>query len=157
MYGDNYGYRSGLNSSMVAHLQAKVRKMQELTHLNNNDIILDIGSNDATTLRTYPTNYRRIGIDPTAAKFREFYSEGISLVPDFFSADNFRKIFQNEKAKVVSSIAMFYDLENPMDFMQNIFDILDDDGLWVCEQSYMPLMLEANAYDTICHEHLEYY
>ncbi len=157
MYGDNYGYRSGLNSSMVAHLQAKVSKLQSLAHLNDNDIILDIGSNDATTLRSYPAKYRRIGIDPTAAKFREFYTEGISLVPDFFSAENFRKIFLNEKAKIVSSIAMFYDLESPMDFMQNIYDILDDDGLWVCEQSYMPTMLEVNAYDTICHEHLEYY
>lgn len=157
MYGDNYGYRSGLNGSMVAHLQAKVAKMQSIAKLNPNDIILDIGSNDATSLRTYPDIYRRIGIDPTAAKFQSFYTGGIDLVPDFFSADNFRKIFPTEKAKIVSSIAMFYDLEQPMDFMKNIYDILDDEGLWVCEQSYMPSMLTANAYDTICHEHLEYY
>lgn len=157
MYGDNYGYRSGLNASMVSHLQAKAAKMQQLAHLQDQDIILDIGSNDATSLKAYGSQYRRIGIDPTAEKFRSFYTDGLNLVPDFFTASNFRKIFPTEKAKIVSSIAMFYDLERPMDFMKDIYDVLDEEGLWVCEQSYMPTMLEVNAYDTICHEHLEYY
>jgi hypothetical protein len=78
-------------------------------------------------------------------------------VADFFSAGSFIKAFGNQKAKVVTSIAMFYDLEDPIDFAKQISSILDREGLWVFEQSYLPLMVEAMAYDTVCHEHLEYY
>jgi hypothetical protein len=52
---------------------------------------------------------------------------------------------------------MFYDLEDPMAFMREIYNVLADDGVWVFEQSYMPTMLKMNSYDTVCHEHLEFY
>ncbi len=157
MYGDNYGYRSGLNQSMVTHLRNKVNYLLRKTETRPGDIILDIGSNDATTLKAYPASLRRIGIDPTGQKFREYYTDDISLVPDFFSAENFRKIFPAEKAKVVTSIAMFYDLEDPVRFASDIASVLADDGIWHFEQSYLPSMLRTNSYDTICQEHLEYY
>lgn len=158
MYGENYGYRSGLNKSMVRHLQAKVQKVLKLAHLTDGDIIVDIGSNDATSLKTYPEGkYKLVGIDPTGNKFKKYYPEHISLIADFFSDSAFQSHFPGKKAKVVSSIAMFYDLEAPMKFMQHIYNVLDDEGIWVFEQSYMPTMLKVNAYDTICHEHLEYY
>src|SRR6185369_6342822 len=101
--------------------------------------------------------FRRAGIDPTGAKFSEFYPADVKLVPDFFSADAFRSIFPGEEARVITSIAMFYDLEDPCAFAREIASVLADDGIWHFEQSYMPAMLAANAYDTICHEHLEYY
>jgi len=123
MYGDNYGYRSGLNASMVMHLQNKIRALELLANPFKNDLVVDIGSNDATSLKAYKGKYIKVGIE----------------------------------AKIVTSIAMFYDLENPMDFIRNIYSILADDGIWHFEQSYMPLMLEKNSYDTICHEHLEFY
>jgi hypothetical protein len=157
MYGDNYGYRSGLNQSMVNHLQNKVNSLLRKINLAPGDIILDIGSNDATSLKCYPSHLRRIGIDPTGNKFKEYYPADISLVPDFFSADNFRKIFPSEKAKIVTSIAMFYDLEDPVKFASDIEQVLADDGIWHFEQSYLPSMLRTNSYDTICQEHLEYY
>ncbi|MFA7379338.1 MAG: class I SAM-dependent methyltransferase [Bacteroidia bacterium] len=158
MYGENYGYRSGLNKSMVRHLQAKVNKVMSVAHLNDNDLIIDIGSNDATTLRTYPAGkFQLVGIDPTGNKFKNYYPEHISLIADFFSDEAFHSRFPGKKAKVVSSIAMFYDLEEPMKFMQHIYNVLDNEGIWIFEQSYMPSMLKVNAYDTICHEHLEYY
>jgi len=97
------------------------------------------------------------GIDPTGVKFKGYYPEHIRLIPDFFSAAAVRKNLGDRKAKVISSIAMFYDLESPIEFMRQIHSVLDDNGIWVFEQSYMPTMLEMNAYDTICHEHLEYY
>jgi hypothetical protein len=99
---------------------------------------------------------KRIGIDPTGEKFKQYYTDGIDLVPDFFSADAFRQR-QKEKAKIVTSIAMFYDLEDPRAFVSQIGEILRDDGIWHFEQSYMPSMLRMNSYDTICHEHIEYY
>jgi hypothetical protein len=158
MYGMNYGYRSGLNQSMVQHLQHKVNYLQRLHPLTSGDIVLDIGSNDATLLSAYNINgLNRIGIDPTGKKFSEFYQNGIELVPDFFTARAFQSKFQTRKAKIVTSIAMFYDLEKPRDFVADVYEILDDDGVWHFEQSYMPTMLRMNSYDTVCHEHLEYY
>lgn len=157
MYGINYGYRSGLNVSMVNHLKGIVTYIQSIIALKEGDIVLDIGSNDGTTLRQYPHYLKLVGIDPTGKKFKEYYPEHIELIPDFFSYPVFKNRFPEQKAKVITSIAMFYDLENPISFVQDVYNSLADDGIWVLEQSYLPLMLEANAYDTICHEHLEYY
>jgi len=158
MYGMNYGYRSGLNLSMVKHLQNKVNYLNRLRPVASGDIVLDIGSNDATLLSSYQVSgLKRIGIDPTGVKFKDFYRDGIELVPDFFTAKAFKSKFPNGKAKIVTSISMFYDLEAPRKFVQDIYDVLDDDGIWHLEQSYMPAMLRANSYDTVCHEHLEYY
>lgn len=157
MYGDNYGYRSDLNSSMVRHLQQKIVTLEKMLELGDKDLVIDIGSNDATALKAYSGNFRKIGIDPTGIKFKEYYTDQLSLIPDFFSAKVFQDNFPNEKAKIITSIAMFYDLESPADFVKDIESILADDGIWHFEQSYMPSMLRTNAYDTICHEHLEFY
>jgi hypothetical protein len=157
MYGDNYGYRSGLNASMVAHLQQKIKTLENLVGLSDNDLVIDIGSNDATSLKAYLGKHRKIGIDPTGLKFKQYYTEDITLIPDFFTADKFMNVFGVEKAKIITSIAMFYDLEEPLKFVIDIEKCLADDGIWHFEQSYMPSMLRTNSYDTICHEHLEFY
>jgi C-methyltransferase C-terminal domain/Putative zinc binding domain/Methyltransferase domain len=157
MYGENYGYRSGLNQIMVDHLSEKVQFLEKLAQPGPNDIAVDIGSNDATLLKSYTRpGVRRIGIDPTGKKFKEFYPKDIELVPDFFSFSNYRKI-TSKAAKIITSIAMFYDLEDPVQFAKEIKEILSPNGIWHFEQSYMPSMLRTNSYDTICHEHLEYY
>ncbi len=157
MYGDRYGYRSSLNSSMVAHLSSKAAALTKRVNLAAGDVVLDIGSNDGTSLGFYPESSTRVGMDPTAAKFASSYKQGIQFVPDFFSADTFDTEFGGARAKIVSSIAMFYDLENPLDFVRQVSRILHDDGVWHFEQSYLPRLLETNGYDTICHEHVEYY
>ncbi|WP_254063070.1 class I SAM-dependent methyltransferase [Caulobacter sp. S45] len=157
MYGDNYGYRSGLNASMVSHLTQKVGFLEKLVDLKPGDTVLDIGSNDATSLKAYSKpGLNRIGIDPTGAKFKAYYPDDISLVPDFFSASNFHKV-SKKSAKIVTSIAMFYDLDDPIAFARDVASVLTPDGVWHFEQSYMPAMLRTVSYDTICHEHLEYY
>ena len=157
MYGDNYGYRSGLNQSMVRHLENKIRTLEMFVQPHDYDLVIDVGSNDATSLRAYEGTFQKVGIDPTGLKFQEFYTKEISLIPDFFSKDIFLNSFPNVKAKIITSIAMFYDLEEPMTFIKDIFEVLEDDGIWHFEQSYMPSMLKTNSYDTICHEHLEFY
>jgi cyclopropane fatty-acyl-phospholipid synthase-like methyltransferase len=159
LYGENYGYRSGLNQSMVDHLREKVSKILKLVEIEKGDIVLDIGANDGTTLGSYPDRTLRfVGMDPTGAKFKKYYKSDIELIPDFFSAKAFTQhLGAGKKAKIITSIAMFYDLEDPIDFAKQIASVLDTDGVWVFEQSYLPLMVEALAYDTICHEHLEYY
>ena len=157
MYGDTYGYRSGLNAMMVTHLKGIADEVMDMVQLQDGDVILDIGSNDATLLSFFSPSYRLIGMDPSGEKFRSFYPQHAVLVADFFSADAFIAASQGAKAKVITSIAMFYDLPAPQKFVEDIERSLADDGIWVFEQSYLPSMLRANAYDTICQEHLEYY
>lgn len=158
MYGKSYGYHSSLNRSMVEHLHGLVAKILKRVALKPGDLVVDIGSNDATLLKAYPSKGPVLaGIDPTGRQFRKYYPRHIRLIPEYFSAAAIRRRFGDKKAKVVTSIAMFYDLEAPLDFMKQVHDVLADDGVWVLEQSYLPTMLEMNAYDTICHEHLEYY
>ena len=158
MYGQNYGYRSGLNKSMVDHLHSKVKRILDHVTLSLNDIVVDIGSNDSTLLQAYPKEQTAlVGFDPTGEKFKKYYPDHITLFADFFSAETFQRKFENKKAKIITSIAMLYDLEKPLEFVRDVYDILSEDGIWVFEQSYMPLMLEVNSFDTICHEHLEYY
>jgi hypothetical protein len=155
MYGANYGYRSGLNASMVRHLQQKAARLEQLARLSADDVVLDIGSNDATLLKAYSPAARRIGIDPTGDKFKDYYGD-IRLVPDFFSAATFREA-STQPAKIITAIAMFYDLERPLEFLRDVEEVLAADGVFHFEQSYMPSMLRTNSYDSICHEHLEFY
>lgn len=159
LYGNDYGYRSGLNSSMLSHLHDVVHLITSLADLKPGDTILDIGSNDGSLLSYYPeiSGVKLVGIDPTGLKFQRYYQDRIHLIPTFFSAAEIKKHYGNKKIKVVTSISMFYDLESPMQFIREINEVLDDEGIWLLEQSYMPSMLEVTAYDTICHEHLEYY
>lgn len=158
LYGMNYGYRSGLNRSMVAHLQDLARKIKSFAPLVSGDLVLDIGSNDSTLLQAmHEPGLRLVGMDPTGIKFQQYYPPYVHLIPDFFSADRFRANLGGDHARVITSIAMFYDLESPLDFMKEVCDVLAPDGVWVFEQSYLPTMLLRNSYDTICHEHVEYY
>lgn len=158
MYGPNYGYRSGLNGSMIQHLQDKARRLESRLSLQRGDIVLDIGSNDGTLLNAYQNkDLKRIGIDPTSGKFLEHYEKEVHVVEDFFTADRFYQVSDGRKARVITSIAMFYDLEDPNKFVSDIGECLSPDGIWHFEQSYLPSMLRMNSYDTICHEHLEYY
>lgn len=159
MYGENYGYRSSLNSSMAGHLQQTVETILGFNiSLKADDLIIDIGSNDGTTLNSYPdTVATMVGIDPTAKYFKKYYKKHIYIIEDFFSAKKVRDLFSEQKAKIITSFSMFYDLEDPQSFTNEVADLLDEEGIWVLEQSYLPLMLKNNSFDTICHEHLEYY
>jgi hypothetical protein len=158
MYGENYGYRSGLNQSMVAHLTSKIHHLEKKVDLFPGDCVIDIGSNDATSLKAYTSQgIRKIGVDPTGEKFRQFYTDDIQLIPDFFPSDEVKARIGLAKVKIITSIAMFYDLEDPIAFARSISENLDKAGIWHFEQSYMPSMLRLNSYDTICHEHIEYY
>jgi hypothetical protein len=157
MYGINYGYKSSLNPTMVAHLKTKAIKLQEMSHLSSGDAIVDIGSNDGTFLSFFNNKYKLIGIDPTITKFKKDYKKNIIKISDFFSENILKKYLKNKKAKLITSISMFYDLENPLSFAKEVYNSLDKEGLWHFEQSYMPSMIKNVSYDTICHEHLEYY
>jgi NDP-4-keto-2,6-dideoxyhexose 3-C-methyltransferase len=157
MYGTHYGYRSSLNRSMVDHFRAKVSGLLERAPVGAGDVVLDIGSNDGTTLSFYPKDAQLIGIDPTASNFAKYYESHIQVVADFFSQRAFFRASGGKRAKIVTSLSMLYDLDRPLDFVRDVHSVLADDGIWHFEQSYLPSMLAANSYDTVCHEHIEYY
>src|SRR5258708_6021332 len=147
-----------MNFSMVRQLRRKVEHISSLVQLGEGDLVIDIGANDSTLLQAYSQpGLELVGIDPSARKFAQCYPTHVALVPEFFSAELVKRRFPERRAKVVTSIAMFYDLEQPMNFVRDVVEILGDDGLWVFEQSYLPAMLDTTSYDTVCHEHLEYY
>ena len=156
LYEHEYGYRSGISNTMRSHLKKYQEEILSKVELTEGDVIVDIGSNDSTMLQYYDKKYTRVGIDPTGKQFREYYGD-VELIADYFTKSNFQKVYGEAKCKIVSSISMFYDLPDPVQFAKDIYDILDDDGIWTCEQSYVVSMLEQNSFDTICHEHLEYY
>lgn len=157
MYGESYGYRSGLNPTMVSHLGQLVARAREIVELRPGDAVLDIGSNDGTTLGFFDESFKLIGIDPAATKYERFYRPDIERVSDFFSANVANRALGGQKAKLILSIAMMYDLEDPVAFAREVAQCLSPDGLWIFEQSYLPSMVDKLAYDTICHEHIEYY
>jgi len=158
MYGESYGYRSGLNKVMVEHLERKARFILDFAGLKDGDLVIDIGSNDGTTLNAYPSGrYDLVGVDPASKKYGEFYKNEIKRISQFFSRTIIKEHFSQRGAQAVSSFSMFYDLEDPVQFAKDVESVLSDTGVWFLEQSYLPAMLDANSFDTICHEHLEFY
>lgn len=158
MYGLNYGYRSGLNAGMVRHLKQVAERVQSYLGTGyQSGTWLDIGSNDGTLLGFVPEHMLRIGFDPTIVKFGHYYKDGIVKVPNFFTSSGFRRETEAGRADVVTSVACFYDLPDPVGFAKQIASILSRDGLWFSEQSYVRSMVSRLAFDTVCHEHLEYY
>jgi len=154
----DYGYRSGINEQMRANLKNIVEKAEKMADLKVGDIVLDIGCNDGTLLDCYRTvGIDRLGFDPAENVACIAADKGLNVVNDFFSYDAFHRARPGKKAKIVTSIAMFYDLEDPMQFANHVATLLADDGIWIIELSYLPFMIENNSFDTICHEHLEYY
>jgi NDP-4-keto-2,6-dideoxyhexose 3-C-methyltransferase len=158
MYGTTYGYYSSISPTMVSHLEAKVRSLVDFAKPRPGDVVLDIGCNDGTLLNAYGADagLTRIGMDPSAKKFAAHYQPDIRVVYDFFSEKGVRPLIGNKSCKIVTSIAMFYDLDDPIAFIRDIRAVLAKDGIWAVELSYLPLLLKQLTYDQICHEHVTY-
>jgi SAM-dependent methyltransferase len=149
-----YWYRSGTNNTMRNHLKDIVDSVTPFMKDTKNPAVLDIGCNDGTLLGYYPKDFVKYGCDPSdvAQEVKE-----ATVVQDIFPSEALFSLLEGKKLDVITSIAMFYDLESPVAFVQGIKRFLSDTGVWVFEMSYMPRMLELDSYDTICHEHLEFY
>lgn len=158
MWG-KYWYRSGINSSMVKELKSIAEEISSRIKFQKGDVWLDIACNDGTMFDFIPKEFIKIGIDPADDSYlKESLEKADSIVQDYFSKKSYRKSeFGNKKSKVITTIAMFYDLEDPHPFISDVVDVLDDDGVWVVQISYTPLMLKQMAFDNICHEHFYYH
>lgn len=153
----SYWYRSGINRTMTENLHDIARSAERLVDLQPGDLVLDIGCNDGTLLDGYTTqDLRYLGFDPSDVT-RYAIEKGYDVACDFFSNEAFRQRCGDGRAKVVSSIAMLYDLEDPAAFFADVTKTLAHAGVWVMELHYLPTMLEMNSFDAIVHEHLEYY
>ena len=155
---ERYFYRSGINKTMTENLKEIAMQAISKVELQDNDIVLDIGCNDGTLLKNYQgKNLRSVGIDP-AKNMTEFSKEcGADIIVDYFNSKSFTDHYSDEKAKIITSISMFYDLEDPNQFVSDIVNILAKEGVWVIELKYLPTMIFQNAFDNIVHEHIEYY
>jgi len=158
MYNETYGYRSAQSQTMLAHLRDIVRNAVEVASPRPGDAVLDIGCNDGTLLGYYEgMGLKRHGVDPSSGRFKSEYPSDVSLLVDFFTKDKVTRVFGDGKYRIITSIAMLYDLVDPMAFMRDVRDLLTQDGVWISEQSHMGTMLTNLAFDSVCHEHLEYY
>lgn len=157
LYTHSYGYESHLNQAMVLHLRETAHLLEE-SYLRDTDsaVVVDIASNDGTLLSSYKSQkMTKIGIDPLIDVVSDFYPQDVKKIKSFFSPEEYWKC-ESSQADLVTSLSVLYDLDDPVSFAQGVNEILKDDGIWYFEQSYLPLMLEATSYDTICHEHLLY-
>ncbi len=155
LFGSNYGYRSGLNKSMIQHLYTKFLKLDSKLNLKKGDYILDIGSNDGTFLNFFSGKLNKIGCDPSANKFKKYYNKETKILNKNF--DNLVASKFKSKFKLVSAIAMFYDLDDPIRFCKNVEKILDKNGIFHIEIAYLPDIFNEFSFDTFCQEHLTYY
>ena len=159
LYGPDYGYRSGINKTMTNHLKSIVKNLTKLTKLKKNDYVLDIASNDATLLNSYNIKgIKKVGIDPILKKFKKFYKNIDFKFPHFFSKKLIIKSKINKKFKIITACAVFYDIENPNKFLNEISDLIDKkNGIFYLEFQDLLSIIKNNLFDTICHEHIEYY
>jgi NDP-4-keto-2,6-dideoxyhexose 3-C-methyltransferase len=158
MYGKNYGYKTSISKLMVDHLKKKFNDVEK--NFSKKKIsVLDIGSNDGTFLNFFPNKNFLVGIDPSAKKFKNLYKKNINLINNFFSRNRIIDYFKKKDLKfdLITSFAIFYDIQKPQIFCSEIFQLLNKNGIWVVEFSYLPLMLKNLTYDQICHEHVTYY
>ena len=156
LYGQDYGYRTGINYTMTNHVKDVAKKASKFVSLKINDAVLDIASNDGTLLNSYSNKVITVGIDPILNKYKKNYKNINYKIPDFFSYKALTKI-RIKKFKIITALSVFYDLKNPNHFIRDVKKILHPDGVFVLEHADLLLILKNNLFDTICHEHLEYY
>ncbi len=153
-----YWYRSGINQTMIDELEDISLRAADFADLQSGDFVIDIGANDGTLLRGYKVQtLNTVGFEPA----RNLYDYGkigtTKIINDFFNHAAWLSSFGQQKAKVITAIGMFYDLDDPNSFLDDVCKCLDDQGVFIIQMMYMPFALERNAFDGICHEHLEYY
>ena len=156
LYGPNYGYRTGINFTMTEHVKNITKYLSKLTNLKNKDAVLDIASNDGTLLNFYEKSIIKFGIDPLINNYLKYYKNVDYKISNFFDYKKIVKKFK-KKFKIITALSVFYDLEKPNDFLKGIEKLLDTNGIALIEIADLYSILKKNMFDTICHEHLEYY
>ena len=156
LYGPDYGYRTGINKTMTEHVKKITKILAKKTSLKKNDLVLDIASNDGTLLNSYKKNVIKFGVDPVLNKYRKNYKKIKYSVSGFFSASKVKEKTK-KKFKIISALSVFYDLLNPNKFLKDVKTLLLPEGIFLLEFADLASIIKYKMFDTICHEHLEYY
>lgn len=158
LYTEHYGYKSGINQTMRSELKEIAEKsLEKIDKSTKNILAIDIGANDGTLLKNYPSNVKKVAIEPVKKLAKESKEFADVVINDFFNYKSFEKALGKKKAQLITAISCFYDMEEPNVFIKDIIKILDEDGVLVIQQNYLVKMLTQNAFDNIVHEHIEYY
>ena len=156
LYGPDYGYRTGINKTMLNHVKDITRLLTRKKSLKKTDMVLDIASNDGSLLNSYKSSVIKFGIDPILKKYEKNYKNIDYYLADFFSAKKVMKKTK-KKFKIITALSVFYDARNPNSFLLDVRKILDNDGIFLLEFADLSSIIKFKMFDTICHEHLEYY
>ena len=156
LYGPDYGYRTGINKTMLNHVKSVVKNLSKKAKLKKNDYVLDIASNDGSLLKYYRKDIKTFGIDPILKKYKSEYKKINFKIADFFSAQKIKGITKN-KFKVITALSVFYDAEDPNKFIDDVKKLLHKEGVFLLEFADLASIVQNKMFDTICHEHLEYY
>ena len=156
LYGPDYGYRTGINKTMRNHVKKIAQSLSKKTSLKKNDHVLDIASNDGSLLNYYKKNIVKCGIDPILKKYKNNYKDIKYAIPSFFSASKI-KTKTKRKFKIITALSVFYDAEDPNKFLSDVKELLMPNGVFLLEFADLASILKFKMFDTICHEHLEYY
>ena len=156
LYGPDYGYRTGINKTMLAHVKNVVNYLTKKAKLKKDEMTLDIASNDGSLLKCYNNNIKTFGIDPILKKYQKEYKKINYKISDFFSFEKIRKV-TNKKFKIITALSVFYDAYDPNKFLNDVKKLLSNDGIFLLEFADLASIIKYKMFDTICHEHLEYY
>ena len=156
LYGPDYGYRTGINKTMLDHVKKVVKHLSKKTKLKKKELVLDIASNDGSLLKNYSKNIVTFGIDPILNKYKDEYRNINFKVPSFFSADKIKSVVK-KKFKIITALSVFYDATDPNKFLKDVKKILSKEGVFLLEFADLASIIQNKMFDTICHEHLEYY
>lgn len=156
LYGKGYGYRTGINKTMTNHVKKTALKALKFANVKSGDYVLDIASNDGTLLNFYPNSIKTVGIDPLINKYKKYYKKINYKISSFFQKNKILKL-KLKKFKIITALSVFYDLRNPNEFLKDVKEILDENGIFILEHADLYSIIKNNVFDTICHEHLSYF
>ena len=157
LYGPDYGYRTGINKTMTQHMMNVMKNLSKKIRLKKGDCVLDIASNDGTLLNFFDKKIIKFGVDPLVKKYSKFYKKINYKISDFFSVKKVIKKLPNKKFKIITALSVFYDINDPNQFLKDINKILDDNGIFLIEHADLMSIVKQKMFDTICQEHLTYF
>jgi cyclopropane fatty-acyl-phospholipid synthase-like methyltransferase len=156
LYSRHYWYRSGINDTIKSDLKSIAESAAKLVRLKPEDVVLDIGANDGTMLNNLKGKAVRVGCEPATNLLEELRSNAEHVISDFWTKENYDRLCI-KKAKIITAIGMFYDMEDPNQFIRDAAQVLTPDGVFIAQLMTLKPMLDQNDVGNICHEHLEYY
>lgn len=149
-------YKSSMNEQMRAELKDVAHTAERMAGINPGDIVVDVGANDGYLLGQYlQRGLTRVAFEP-AKNFVPEHFDGYWM-SEYFGKASWPAHLHQRKAKIITAVAMFYDVEEPGKFLADAYELLEDDGVLLIQQNYVRAMVQNTAYDNICHEHLCYY